>query len=143
MWSVFCLPVVVPGHAPVLCADSVDGNEFRPLPLVSCVGSVGVNLSLTVIYEVLCLTFDIVRTLPVLDGYLSTRDVKTGKIYYCGAERLSQLYPIMSTKKYKPAMKAELMEGEIRGLVECNVRCPFCAHTPKRLAAKADVCGLL
>ena len=33
-------------------------------------------------------------------------------MYYCGAERLSQLYPIMLTKKYEPAMKAELMEGE-------------------------------
>lgn len=40
------------------------------------------------------------------------RDVKSGKVYYCGAERLSQLYPVMLTKKYKPAMKAELMEGE-------------------------------
>lgn len=38
--------------------------------------------------------------------------MKSGKIYYCGAERLSQLYPIMLTKKYKPAMKAELMEGK-------------------------------
>lgn len=41
-----------------------------------------------------------------------SRDVKSGKVYYCGVERLSQLYPIMNTKKYKPAMKAELMEGE-------------------------------
>lgn len=40
------------------------------------------------------------------------RDVKSGKVYYCGAERLCQLYPIMNTKKYKPAMKAELMEGK-------------------------------
>lgn len=40
------------------------------------------------------------------------RDKKSGKVYYCGAERLCQLYPVMSTKKYKPAMKAELMEGE-------------------------------
>lgn len=43
---------------------------------------------------------------------VQSRDVKSGKVYYCGAERLSQLYPIMNTKKYKPAMKAELMEGE-------------------------------
>lgn len=43
---------------------------------------------------------------------LFQRDVKSGKVYYCGAERLSQLYPVMLTKKYKPAMKAELMEGE-------------------------------
>lgn len=43
---------------------------------------------------------------------LVLRDVKTGKKYYCGAERLSQLYPVMATKKYKPAMKAELMEGK-------------------------------
>ncbi|CAM9890026.1 unnamed protein product [Pylaiella littoralis] len=42
--------------------------------------------------------------------YVKLRDVKSGKVYYCGAERLSQLYPIMNTKKYKPAMKAELME---------------------------------
>eukprot|EP00903_Cladosiphon_okamuranus_P006585 g6433.t1 len=42
--------------------------------------------------------------------YIKLRDKKSGKVYYCGAERLSQLYPVMNTKKYKPAMKAELME---------------------------------
>lgn len=43
------------------------------------------------------------------------RDIKSGKVYYCGADRLVQLYPIMATKKYKPAMKAELMEGKPMG----------------------------
>ncbi|CAM9595129.1 unnamed protein product [Ectocarpus fasciculatus] len=49
--------------------------------------------------------------------YVKLRDVKSGKVYYCGAERLVQLYPIMGTKKYKPAMKAELMEelGTVKG----------------------------
>lgn len=50
-------------------------------------------------------------TFKLVEFLVACRDVKSGKIYYCGAERLSQLYPIMSTKKYKPAMKAELMEG--------------------------------
>lgn len=52
------------------------------------------------------------RLFVVLLFRVHSRDLKSGKVYYCGAERLSQLYPIMSTKKYKPAMKAELMEGE-------------------------------
>ncbi|CBJ31410.1 Isoleucyl-tRNA Synthetase [Ectocarpus siliculosus] len=49
--------------------------------------------------------------------YVKLRDVKSGKVYYCGADRLVQLYPIMATKKYKPAMKAELMEelGTVKG----------------------------
>ncbi|CAN0239308.1 unnamed protein product, partial [Discosporangium mesarthrocarpum] len=38
------------------------------------------------------------------------RDIKTGKVYILGAERLPQLYPVMLTKKYKPEMKADLME---------------------------------
>lgn len=48
----------------------------------------------------------------LLEPLTPERDVKGGKVYYCGAERLCQLYPVMNTKKYKPAMKAELMEGE-------------------------------
>ncbi|CAM9142618.1 unnamed protein product [Choristocarpus tenellus] len=38
------------------------------------------------------------------------RDKKTDKVYILGSERLSQLYPVMNSKKYKPAMKGELME---------------------------------
>lgn len=42
---------------------------------------------------------------------LSVRVRNSGKVYICGSERLPQLFPVMLTKKYKPAMKVDLMEG--------------------------------
>ncbi len=36
--------------------------------------------------------------------YLKLRDIESGCLYFIAEERLVQLYPVMATKKWKPAM---------------------------------------
>jgi isoleucyl-tRNA synthetase len=40
--------------------------------------------------------------------YVEIQDAASGRTYVLAKSRLSQLYPVMNTKKYKPAMAAEL-----------------------------------